>query len=110
MEKTFQELDLSNSFLFAAALEDSETCRLVLEIILEHELPRVTVHAEHSILVSSDFRSVQLDIYASDEVHVNYNVEAQNWNEGNLAKRSRFHQAEMDVYPEHEGRECRRGL
>ena len=34
MEKTFQELDLCNSFLFAAALEDSETCRLVLEIIL----------------------------------------------------------------------------
>ena len=32
--KPFKELDLSNSFLFAAALEDEETCRLVLEIIL----------------------------------------------------------------------------
>ena len=107
MEKTFQELDLCNSFLFAAALEDSETCRLVLEIILGRELPRVTVHAEHSILVSADFRSVRLDIYASDEVHVNYNVEAQNWNEGNLAKRSRFHQAEMDVYSLKPGQDFR---
>lgn len=98
MEKTFQELNLSNSFLFAAALEDPETCRLVLEIILGCSLPRVKVHAEHSILVSSDFRSVRLDIYASDETQVNYNLEAQNENEGNLAKRSRFHQAEMDVY------------
>lgn len=97
MEKSFQELDLSNAFLFAAALEDPETCRLVLEIILGGKLPPVNVHAEHSILVSSDFRSVRLDIYANDEIEVNYNVEAQNKNEGNLPKRSRYHQAEMDV-------------
>ena len=98
MKKTFQELDLSNAFLFAAALEDSETCQIVLEIILGNKLPKVNVHAEHSILVSSDFRSVRLDIYATDETKVSYNVEAQNENEGNLAKRSRYHQAEMDVY------------
>lgn len=97
MEKSFQELDLSNAFLFAAALEDPETCQLVLEIILGEKLPPVNVHAEHSILISSDFRSVRLDIYANDEIEVNYNVEAQNKNEGNLPKRSRYHQAEMDV-------------
>ncbi len=97
MEKSFQELDLSNAFLFAAALEDPETCRLVLEIILGESMPPVNVHAEHSVLVSSDFRSVRLDIYAKDELEVNYNVEAQNRNEGNLPKRSRYHQAEMDV-------------
>ena len=33
MGKRFQDLDLSNAFLFAAALEDPQTCRLVLEII-----------------------------------------------------------------------------
>lgn len=33
MGKKFKELDLSNAFLFAAALEDPQTCRLVLEII-----------------------------------------------------------------------------
>lgn len=83
--------------LFAAALEDPEICQLVLEIILGNKVPKVKVHAEHSILISSEFRSVRLDIYASDELQVNYNVEAQNENEGNLAKRSRYHQAEMDV-------------
>lgn len=34
MAKTFQELNLSNAFLFAAALEDPEICRLILEMIL----------------------------------------------------------------------------
>ncbi|MBD5465481.1 MAG: Rpn family recombination-promoting nuclease/putative transposase [Lachnospiraceae bacterium] len=97
MKKTFQELNLSNAFLFSAALEDPETCQLVLEIILGIRLPKVKVHAERSILVSSDFRSIRLDIYASDEMQVSYNVEAQNDDRKNLAKRSRYHQAEMDV-------------
>lgn len=97
MGKTFQELDLSNAFLFAAALEDEETCQIVLEIILGCKIPKVKVHAEHSIFINSDFRSVRLDVYASDHMQVGYNLEAQNENQHNLAKRSRYHQAEMDV-------------
>ena len=95
--QSFQELNLCNSFLFAAALEQPEICRLVLEIILGHKVPQVKVHAEHSVLVSSGFRSVRFDVYASDKLRVAYNVEAQNENEGNLPKRSRYYQAEMDV-------------
>lgn len=41
MGKKFKELDLSNAFLFAAALEDPQTCRLVLEIILGRKVPKV---------------------------------------------------------------------
>ena len=97
METNFQKLNLSNSFLFAAAMEDAEICRMVLEIILGFKIPKVSVHTEHSILISSDFRSVRLDVYVSDEMQVSYDVEAQNENEGNIAKRSRYYQAEMDV-------------
>ena len=97
MGTEFQKLNLSNSFLFVAAMEDAEICRLVLEIILGFKIPKVQVHVEHSILISSDFRSVRLDVYASDELKVGYDVEAQNEDAGNLAKRSRYYQAEMDV-------------
>lgn len=71
-------------------------------------MPKVKAHAEHSILVGSDFRSVRLDIYANDEMQVNYNVGAQNENERNLAKRSRYHQAEMDVASLKPGDETRK--
>lgn len=97
MGKSFQDLDLSNAFLFAAALEDEQTCRLVLEIILGKKIPKVKVHSEHTILYSSDFRSVRLDVYAEDEMQVFYDLEMQNKDEKNLAKRSRYYQAEMDV-------------
>ena len=95
--KKFEELDLCDPFLFAAALEDEAICRLILETILGRPITKVRVHAEHTILYSSDFRSVRLDIYASDEVQVEYNIEMQNEDEHNLAKRSCYYQGEMDI-------------
>ena len=96
-QKKFEELDLKNAFLFAAALEDPETCRIVLELIFGRPFPRIKVHTEHTLLYRSDFRSLRLDVYASDEVQVGYNLEMQNARVGSLPKRSRFHQAEMDL-------------
>lgn len=42
-KKTFQELDLNNAFLFAAALENPEICRMVLELILGTAISEVLV-------------------------------------------------------------------
>lgn len=97
MSKKFQELDLCNAFLFAVALEDPETCRIILEIILGHSIPEVVVHTEHNIMLSTEFKCVRLDVYAKDGFHVNYDMEAQNDDEKNLPKRSRYYQAELDV-------------
>ena len=74
-KKQFKELDLSNAFLFAAALEDEETCRLVLECILGTSIGKLKVKPERSILWSSDFRCVRLDVFASDEWNVGYDLE-----------------------------------
>lgn len=46
-KKEFKELDLSNTFLFSAAMEDPETCRLVLEMMLGFAIAPIQVHAEH---------------------------------------------------------------
>lgn len=97
MSKKFQDLDLKHAFLFAAALEDSETCRMILEVLLDRPIPEVSVRAEHSLLFASDCRSIRLDIYASDKMQVEYNLEMQNQPDS-LAKRSRYHQSEMDVF------------
>ena len=96
-KKQFKDLDLSDAFLFAAALEDEETCRLVLECILGTPVGKVKVKAERNVLFSSDFRCVRLDVFASSEWNVDYNLEMQNIDEKNLPQRSRYHQAEMDL-------------
>lgn len=97
MGKKFQDLDLNNAYLFAAAIQDEETCRLILQTILGKEIKSVKVHAEHTLFYSTDFKSVRLDIYARDEMEVSYNIEMQNESSKNLAKRSRFYQSEIDI-------------
>ncbi|MCH5271700.1 MAG: Rpn family recombination-promoting nuclease/putative transposase [Lachnospiraceae bacterium] len=95
--KQFQDLHLKDAFLFAAALSDEETCRMLLEVMLGEKVEQVRVHAEHALLFNSDSRSIRLDIYAQDEARRCYNVEMQGEDKGNLPKRSRYHQAETDV-------------
>lgn len=95
--KNFNELNLNNAFLFSAAMSDPTICRLILSIILGQEMPEVKVHTEHSILFNTNYKSVRLDVFASDAAFVDYDVEMQSENEGNLAKRSRFYHAEMDI-------------
>lgn len=98
MKEQFKDLNLNNWFLFAALLEDPEACRLVLEIILGRKVSKVNVRTEHNILLNSEARCIRLDVHATDELSMNYNLEAQN-SEYNLdvARRSRYYQAEMDV-------------
>ncbi|MBE5954518.1 MAG: Rpn family recombination-promoting nuclease/putative transposase [Lachnospiraceae bacterium] len=92
----FQDLNLSNAFLFAAAMEDEEACKVFIETILGEQLGNITVKSERMIMFNSDFRCVRLDVFASDEKR-DINVEMQNENEHNLPKRSRYHQAQMDL-------------
>ena len=49
MGESFQKLNLTNAYLF----------------VLNKEIPRVKAHAEHTLFLDSDFKSVRFDVYAS---------------------------------------------
>lgn len=66
MGECFQTLNLTNAYLFAAALQDEEICRNVLEIALDRKITAVRSHAEHTLFLDSDFKSVRFDVYALD--------------------------------------------
>ena len=94
----FQELNLSDRFLFPAALEDPITCRLILECIVEEEVGELAIRTEYTRAYNSEFKCIRLDVYAKDVVtEVSYNLEMQNNNEYNLPLRSRYYQAQIDV-------------
>ena len=97
MTKRFQDLNLKDAFLFAAALDDEETCRLVLEMIFGRKIGKVQVNVEHTILYTSDIHSIRLDVYASDTAQVDYDIEMQNDSKADLPKRSRYYQGQMDI-------------
>lgn len=93
----FQDLNLNNAFLFAATAQDPEACRVILQSVLEREIPQVNVHAEHTVLFNSDYRMIRMDVYGRDALDVRYNIEMQNRNGKTLSKRARYHHAQMDM-------------
>lgn len=97
MGTRFQDLNLSNYFLFAAAAEDEEISRLLLETLLGITVGPLKVKVEHSLLYNGNYRSIRLDVYLGDMADVRYNLEMENRERRSLPQRSRYHQAEMDV-------------
>lgn len=95
------ELNLSNGFLFGEVMQDEDTCRTVLEIILRHPIGRVVyVNKEQQVEAGTQYhkyKGVRLDVYFQGDDSTCYCVEMQTKNRYNLPKRSRHYQGVMDV-------------
>ncbi len=56
MGESFQKLNLTNAYLFAAAMQDEEICRNVLEIALDRKISKVKAHTEHTVFLDTEFK------------------------------------------------------
>ena len=102
MAKNYEELKLSDDFMFGKVMEDRSLCREVLECLLRKpvgELEEMEFQREYHYAV--DGKPIRLDIYTRDGKAV-YDAEMQNLNhkkveDYDLPKRSRFYQSVMDT-------------
>lgn len=96
---TWEELGISNDFLFGKVMQNPELCKELLQRILpdlkiDHiEYPEL----QKSIDVDRDARSVRLDVYVKDDKGVVYDIEMQIVNTKELPKRSRYYQSMLDL-------------
>lgn len=96
--KTFQELNLSDDFLFAKVMEDEEILKPVIEKILGIRIQRLTlVQPQKVIEIKPEAKGIRLDIFADDDKNNRYSVEMQKCNEYNLDKRGRYYHSMMDL-------------
>lgn len=97
----FSELTLSDGFLFGEVMRDEETCRTMLEIILERPIGRVVyVNKEQQMEAGTryhKYKGIRLDVYFQGDDSTCYCVEMQTKNRYNLSRRSRHYQGIMDV-------------
>lgn len=105
VKKKLEELNLLDKFLFDEAMEDRETYQTTVSILLENEVelledrvefPEKAV-TEKELRVSPQLRQVRLDVVGMDKEGTIYYTEMQQRNTGNLIKRSRYYQAQLDV-------------
>lgn len=97
VNKKFEELQFSDAFMFAAAMEDEEICRRVLERTLGIPVKRVRVRCEDTLFINPDYRGIRMDVYADDEEGTVFDVEMQTTDKKDLPWRSRLYQAQMDL-------------
>lgn len=97
--KTLQELNLSDDFLFAKVMEDSEICRQVLERILGKEIQKIIIQPSIQKVIENAYESkgIRLDVYVKDEMNTIYSVEMQTTNQKDLPKRTRYYQGAVDL-------------
>lgn len=93
-----EELNLVDKFLFDETLEDRESYQMIINILLENEIELLDKpQTEKELRVSPQLRQVRLDVVSMDQEKKFYYTEMQKNNTGNLIKRSRYYQAQLDV-------------
>ena len=94
----WENLKPSEDFIFAKMMRNEEICRGLIEVLLDISIERIEyLEEQKTIDISLDSRSVRLDVYLRDEKGTVYNVEIQPSKSRELAKRSRYYQAMIDL-------------
>lgn len=97
-EKTIQDLNLEDDFLFAKVMSDREICRKVLEKILDVPIREVVLPTtQRTIDILFEGRGIRLDVYVNDDKGTVYNVEMQRGRKKELPKRSRYYEGSIDL-------------
>lgn len=97
-EKTIQELNLEDDFLFAKVMSDPEICRQVLEQLLGISIRQVILpESQKTIDILYEGKGIRLDVYVNDENGTVYNVEMQRGRRRDLPKRARYYQGNLDL-------------
>lgn len=98
-QTNWEELSISNDFLFGKIMQNPELCGELLQRILpELKIDRIEYpKLQKSIKQDIDARSVRLDVYVKDNKNTVYDIEMQVSDTKELPERSRYYQGMIDL-------------
>ena len=93
-----EKLNLVDKFLFDEVMDDRESYQALVSILLENEIELLDKpQTEKELRVSPQLRQIRLDVVSMDQEKKLYYTEMQKKDTGNLIRRSRYYQAQLDV-------------
>ena len=96
--KKYEELDITDPFIFAKVMSDKELCKPLLENILNIKIRDIVyVDYEETIQMTAKSKGIRLDIYVEDDDNTVFNLEMQTTTYKELPKRSRYYQGIIDL-------------
>ena len=96
ISKDYENLTLSNNFIFMKVMQDKRLCIRLLEIILNKKIRDIKYQTQKEFETAPDSKGVRLDVYVEGSSEV-YDLEMQSLDTNDLKKRSRYYQGKMDV-------------
>lgn len=102
-KKNYEELEMKDDFMFGKVMENQELCREILETLLGISIDAITYpEKQKSIDITSEGRSVRLDVYVQDDQATVYDAEMQqgtrqDGHSRELPQRSRYYQGMIDL-------------
>ncbi len=95
--KRYEDLTLTDDFMFSKVMQDEELCKELVEILLDVKIDKIE-YLSNQKSINEDFlsRGIRLDVYLKDSQRV-FDIEIQTTNNGNLLKRARYYQAMIDI-------------
>ena len=95
--KRWEDLDITDDFIFTRVMRNKRLCRTLLEMILKVKVGKIKfLTSHHAIQIDPNAKGIIMDVYLKDENKV-INVEMQASNYGDLPRRARYYQAAADI-------------
>lgn len=96
--KKYEELTITDDFMFGKVMRNPKHCKKLLEIILKVKIQKVEF-LEDQQTIDPDYmaRGIRIDVYVEDDTNTVYSVEMQARNTGELPARSRYYQSAVDM-------------
>ena len=98
-EDDYEELNITNRFMFNKVMSDAKLCSRVLQSLTGKDVSEVkSLVAEKYLQITEDGRGVRYDVFVEDSEDVLYDAEMQNYdNAGELPLRTRYYQSMLDL-------------
>ena len=95
--KNWDDLTITDDFMFCKVMQNEKICRQLLELILHVKVGKIKfLTSQHEIEIDPQSKAIAMDVYLRDEDKI-INVEMQNGRRLELPKRTRYYQAVADV-------------
>ena len=75
-QKPFEDLTISDDFMFCKVMEHEPICREFLEMLFSAKIEKITyLSSQNTVTANSGAKSVRLDVLVKDEAGTSYDIE-----------------------------------
>ena len=98
MRKAFDDLTITDDYIFCLVMQDKSICTTVLNMVLADSIGPITDITYQKTFDQVGYaKGIRLDVWGTDSTGNVYDVEMQSTNKQDLAKRLRYYQSVIDV-------------